>query len=126
MKKSDILWYNSSTGETQIWFMDGHRLVGRGTVVDENGNFIPIGPPWSVVGAGAFEMEDIGGNFTFDANITAQQRTTLLERHRFAFFRIQFCNSLSTNEKNALTQTYRRGIDHGINTDPNANASAFV
>src|ERR671915_472537 len=51
-RKSDIVWYNSQTGETQIWFMDGHRLVSRGTVVDENGNFIPISPPFSIVGVG--------------------------------------------------------------------------
>jgi hypothetical protein len=52
MKKSDIVWYNSQTGETQIWFMDGHRIVSRGTVVDESGNFIPIGLPFSIVGVG--------------------------------------------------------------------------
>jgi hypothetical protein len=52
MKRADILWYNSSTGETQVWYMDGHRLVDRGTVVDESGNFIPIGPPFSIVGVG--------------------------------------------------------------------------
>jgi hypothetical protein len=81
-------------------------------------------------GGGVFtasgDFEEIGDNFTFDANITVQQRTTLLERHRFAFSRIQACGSLSTNEKNALTRTYRRRIDHGINTDPDANASAVV
>ncbi len=57
MKKSDIIWYNSESGETQIWFMNDNRLVSRGTVVDENGNFIPIGPPWSIVGVG-----DMNGN----------------------------------------------------------------
>jgi hypothetical protein len=34
--------------------MDGNRLVGRGTVVDESGNFIPIGPPFSIVGVAEF------------------------------------------------------------------------
>src|SRR3990172_6671045 len=52
--KADLVWYNSQTGETQIWFMDGNRLVGRGTVVDEGGTFIPIGPPFSIVGVAAF------------------------------------------------------------------------
>jgi FG-GAP repeat len=37
--------------------MDGHRIVSRGTVVDESGNFIPIGPPFSIVGVG-----DINGD----------------------------------------------------------------
>jgi Fibronectin type III domain len=50
--KADIVWYNSQTGETQVWYMDEHRLVDRGTVVDEVGNFIPIGPPFSIVGVG--------------------------------------------------------------------------
>jgi hypothetical protein len=31
--KADIVWYNSQTGETQIWYMDGHRLVNRGRVI---------------------------------------------------------------------------------------------
>lgn len=41
---NDIIWYNSQTGETQIWLMDGHRLAGRATVVDEGGKAIFIGP----------------------------------------------------------------------------------
>ena len=52
--KADIVWYNSQTGETQIWFMNENRIASRGTVVDENGNFIPIGPPFSIVGVGEF------------------------------------------------------------------------
>lgn len=49
-RKSDVLWHNSSTGETQLWFMDGARLAGRATVVAETGSPIYIGPPWSIVG----------------------------------------------------------------------------
>ncbi len=49
-RKSDVLWYNSATGETQLWFMDGHRLAGRGTILGENGSAVFIGPPWSIVG----------------------------------------------------------------------------
>jgi hypothetical protein len=58
MKKSDIVWYNSQTGETQIWYMDVDRLVDRGTVLsalqgDPNfGNPALVGPPWSIVGCG--------------------------------------------------------------------------
>jgi hypothetical protein len=54
MKKSDILWYNSSTGETQVWYMDGHRLVDRGTVLGLDGNPVFIRPPFSIVGTGDF------------------------------------------------------------------------
>lgn len=49
--KADIVWYNSSTGETQFWYMDGHKVVGRGTVLGEDGKPTFIGPPWSIVGA---------------------------------------------------------------------------
>ena len=48
---ADIVWHNSSTGETQIWFMDGNMLAGRATVVDENGPAF-VGPPFSIVGVG--------------------------------------------------------------------------
>ena len=51
---SDILWYNSSTGEIQVWFMDRHKLTGRATVLGEDGSAIFIGPPWSIVGTGLF------------------------------------------------------------------------
>ena len=59
-KKSDILWYNSSTGESQIWFMDGSKLIGRATVVYADGQPTDgqpalIGPPFSIVGVGDFD-----------------------------------------------------------------------
>ncbi|MFD6440232.1 FG-GAP repeat domain-containing protein [Peribacillus sp. NPDC060186] len=55
--KSDIVWHNSSTNETQIWFMNGHRVVSRGTVLGENGSPAYVGGTWSIVGAstGYFE-----------------------------------------------------------------------
>jgi hypothetical protein len=48
--KADVLWHNSSTGETQLWFMNGHVLGRRATVVDRAGQAVYIGPPWSIVG----------------------------------------------------------------------------
>jgi hypothetical protein len=52
----DIIWHNSSTNETQIWFMgEGapfHRVTSRATVVGEDGNPAFVGPPWSIVGTG--------------------------------------------------------------------------
>ena len=54
MKHHDILWHHSDSGEIQLWFMDGHRLVNRAAVVDENDQFIPILPPFSIVAAGDF------------------------------------------------------------------------
>jgi len=47
---TDLLWHNSSTGETQIWHMDGHRVSGRATVLGENGSAAFVGLPWSIVG----------------------------------------------------------------------------
>jgi len=49
-----ILWYNKDTGETQIWFMNGERVSGRATVLDEQGNPFLVGPPFSIVGASHF------------------------------------------------------------------------
>ena len=34
---ADILWHNSSSNETQIWFMDGARISSRATVTSEDG-----------------------------------------------------------------------------------------
>ena len=48
--KAVILWHNSVTQETQIWFMDGYRVTGRGTVLGETGVPTFIGPPWTIVG----------------------------------------------------------------------------
>jgi hypothetical protein len=46
---SDIVWHNSSTNETQIWFMNAERVVRRGTVLGENGAPAFVGPPWNIV-----------------------------------------------------------------------------
>src|SRR6516162_283916 len=50
--QADIVWHNSFTYETQVWFMNGERIKRRATVVDENGAAIFVGPPWRIVGAG--------------------------------------------------------------------------
>jgi hypothetical protein len=50
--KADIVWHNSETGETQIWFMNDERIARRATVLNENGNAIFVGLPWSIVGVG--------------------------------------------------------------------------
>ena len=57
MKKSDILWYNSQTGETKVWYMNGHKLVDGRSVLGLDDNPILIGPPFSIVGVG-----DMNGN----------------------------------------------------------------
>ena len=56
---SDILWYNSSTGESQIWFMDGSKLDSATVVYADgqpaDGQPALIGPPFSIVGTGDFD-----------------------------------------------------------------------
>ena len=54
----DILWHNAQTGETQIWLMRGSSRVGRGTVVDENGNAILILLPWHIVASRDFNRDN--------------------------------------------------------------------
>jgi FG-GAP-like repeat len=49
--KGDLVWYNSTTGYTQIWLMNGRQITSRQTVIDESRNQIPIGPPWRIAGA---------------------------------------------------------------------------
>jgi hypothetical protein len=51
--KADIVWHHDLTGETQIWFINEHQLVGRATVVGEDGQPAFILPPFRIVGAAA-------------------------------------------------------------------------
>src|SRR4029450_2597392 len=63
---NDIVWHNTSTNETQIWFMDGYQIKRRATVVGEHVGIVTtpggipaaqpvrVGLPWSIVGVGNF------------------------------------------------------------------------
>jgi hypothetical protein len=53
---ADILWHHDTTGETQIWFMDGYRVASRATVLGENGKPTFIGLPWRIVATGDFNL----------------------------------------------------------------------
>jgi hypothetical protein len=48
--KTDVLWHNASTGETQIWHLDGAKVASRATVLAENRQPILVGLPWRIVG----------------------------------------------------------------------------
>ncbi|HET7518122.1 MAG TPA: VCBS repeat-containing protein, partial [Actinomycetes bacterium] len=50
--RADIVWHHRDTGETQIWFMDGHQLIRRGTVLGEDGNPAFVNLPFEIVGVG--------------------------------------------------------------------------
>jgi hypothetical protein len=54
--RADIVWHHDQSGETQVWFMDEHRLVRRATVVGEDGQPAFIGPPFRIVGVAAMEL----------------------------------------------------------------------
>jgi hypothetical protein len=53
--RGDILWHNSTTHLSEIWFMSGTSRFGRATVLDEYGNPARIGPPWRIVGSADFD-----------------------------------------------------------------------
>jgi len=54
---ADIVWYNSQTGETQIWFMNGSQVRSRATVVNGQGQPALVGPPFSIVGVSDFDRD---------------------------------------------------------------------
>src|ERR1022692_513155 len=58
MESAYILWHNSQSNETQIWFMNagGDGITRRATVVDEHNNNIFVGSPWSIVGVSQGEI----------------------------------------------------------------------
>jgi hypothetical protein len=58
--RADIVWHNSVSNETQIWYMNGNQIARRATVVDEAGNPIFIGAPWSVAGASDIDTNGKG------------------------------------------------------------------
>jgi hypothetical protein len=47
--KSDILWYNSSTGDLSIWLMNGATIAGGGSP-----GSVGAGSPWQIVDHGDF------------------------------------------------------------------------
>jgi hypothetical protein len=65
-------------------------------------------------------------NFTFDSDISAENRDKLIERHRFAVSRIAACNTLTGEQRTALFAAYRRAIRHSTITTPGVNAQATI
>ena len=57
---SNIAWYNSQTGETQLWYMNQNEVTAAVDVVDEQGRTAYVGPPWSV--AAVADMNGDGQN----------------------------------------------------------------
>jgi hypothetical protein len=47
---ADILWHNGTTGETQMWLMNGVSVVRRATVgAPADGGGAMVGLPWSIM-----------------------------------------------------------------------------
>src|SRR5262249_14285531 len=51
--RTDVLWHNETTGETQIWLMDpqadGLTIQGRATVISRDGGSALVGSPWFIM-----------------------------------------------------------------------------
>ncbi|MFF8264985.1 hypothetical protein [Streptomyces virginiae] len=78
----DILWYNTTTGETQIWFMNKERRDGRETVVDENNKAALIGPPWRIVGVGSLDGTGTADILWYDSMTGETQMWFMNKQHR--------------------------------------------
>ena len=82
-RASDLLWHNSATGETQLWFMDGPVRIGRATVVDERGAAIPIGPPWSIVATSDMDKGVEGqSDIVWHNSATGETQVWIMNGHR--------------------------------------------
>ncbi len=82
-RNADLLWYNSSTGETQLWFMDGHVRKDRATVVDELGKPILIGPPWSIAASANMDRDAQGQtDIVWHNSASGETQVWIMNRHR--------------------------------------------
>src|SRR5437763_9814952 len=95
--QTDILWYNSKTGELQVWIMAGTRIASRVTVVNESGSPALIGLPWSVAGANDFDGDGYADILWHNAStgetqmwlmkgVRIARRTTVLDENGNAIF----------------------------------------
>jgi len=80
-RNPDILWHNSTTGEIQLWFMDGHRVRSRATVLGEEGNAVHIGPPWNIVASADFKL-DGSADILWHNSATGEIQLWFMNGHR--------------------------------------------
>ncbi|KGO51224.1 hypothetical protein PEX2_032580 [Penicillium expansum] len=66
------------------------------------------------------------GLFTFDPAFTDEQRYQILQAHSIAYERAGVCHSISGQEAGEVRGLYWVQIHHGIDTNPNNNASTTV
>ncbi|MEP6501997.1 MAG: hypothetical protein ABJD97_01600 [Betaproteobacteria bacterium] len=79
--RSDLLWHNADTGESQLWLMDAHRIRSRRTVLGENGSPARVGPPWRIVGAGDFNRQG-WGDILWHNDASNESQLWMLAEHR--------------------------------------------
>jgi hypothetical protein len=81
---ADILFRNNDDNQTQVWFMDGHRISGRQSLLAEDGRTpMKIGPPWKVIGVGNFN-QDGGADILFRNNNDNQSQVWFMNGHRIS------------------------------------------
>jgi surface antigen len=52
--KADMLWYNTSTLKSVVWFMNGNRVSNPADVLYLEGRPATPGPEWQTIGVGRF------------------------------------------------------------------------
>lgn len=120
-------WYNQNSGDHFYTTDANGELAPQGGYHSEGitGYLHLAAAPKSVP---LYRWYDSGllSNFTFDSDITGAQRSTLLERHTWAYYRARLCGNLSDEEKNRVRGAYRKPIKHSVSMDSKINASSFI
>jgi hypothetical protein len=111
-----IVWHNGATGEIQYWFMNGHRVSRRGTVLGEDGSVAQIGPPWSIVGTGRFNV-DSNDDLLWHNSATGETQIWLMSGNRVTGRR----TVLGENGRDAMLVGLPWRIAGAGNFDGNAN-----
>jgi hypothetical protein len=81
--KPDLLWHNGTTGETQIWNLDGHKLTGRATVSADNGSAALVGLPWRITGTNDFN-QDGSADILWHNGSTGETQMWLLKGYKIS------------------------------------------
>jgi hypothetical protein len=116
---TDLLFYDAANGTGEFYTTENLRGIALLR------QYTDWRRSWNQIVSGRFGGATLS-NFTFAGDISAENRTRLIQRHRFAVARIEVCGNLSAGEKERLFDAYGRAIHHTTLNDPNANASATV
>jgi len=81
--RTDILWHNSSSNETQIWLMNDRNVIGRRTVLGEDRKPMFVGLPWRIVGADDFNR-DAACDILWHNKDTGESQIWFMREHSIA------------------------------------------